>query len=54
MYDEYELDRHIEIQERAEAKAKRVSRLTRFKAYKVHPDDDKNKINNYQSNRSIE
>ena len=43
MYDEYELDRHIEIQERAEAKAKRVSRLTRFKAYKVHPDDDKNK-----------
>ena len=43
MYDEYELDRHIEIQERAEAKAKRVSRLTRFKSYKVHPDDDKNK-----------
>ena len=32
-----------EIQERAEAKAKRVSRLTRFKSYKVHPDDDKNK-----------
>lgn len=43
MFEEYEEDRNIEIQETAEAKARRVSKLTRFKSFKVHKDEKKDK-----------
>lgn len=41
MYDEYEEDRKIEVQEKAEAKARRVSKITKFKSYEIHKDEKK-------------
>lgn len=43
LLEEYEEDRNIEIQETAEAKARRVSKMTKFKSFEVHKDEKKDK-----------
>ena len=43
MYEEYREDRNIELQETAEAKARRVNKLTRFKSFKVNKEEKKDK-----------